>query len=450
MADASGKRAREDDAPESSSSSSSGGSASSSSASSAVVAAAGGRGGGGGGGASRDELLALVGAREAGHAAVLAAREAGHAAALAACDAGHATVLGAREAGHAAALAALGAGHAAALGARDAASAQLAAQLAARDAQLAARDAALAAAGAERAAIAAELEAERALTRAVLARDATLASALADRDALRRRLALPNVRAALRGEDFLDVIGIVSSVGYAADVSQCRELCRLTRDIVQRGDVADMLAQSLRLQCGAREARAAACEDFVLRAKDVGDDDDEDYVVEGTTQLTRAAILNNLPRVLQLIQLGAPLDLVDATDGCSALHRASVRGNEHVAKALLDGKYEGRGATVDLRDKHDSSPLINASYQSGTEGVVRLLLSRGAKQELQNVIGLVAMHVAAANNKPGNLALLCAAPGAAAALAMKSAELGATPLAFALMHGHAACEAVLRAHGALE
>jgi hypothetical protein len=70
---------------------------------------------------------------------------------------------------------------------------------------------------------------------------------------------------ALRGEDFLDVVGIVSSVGYAADVSQCRELCRLTRDVVQRGDVADMLAQSLRLQCGAREARAGGSDAGAVR-----------------------------------------------------------------------------------------------------------------------------------------------------------------------------------------
>ena len=93
------------------------------------------------------------------------------------------------------------------------------------------------------------------------ARDATLASALAERDSLRRRLELPNVRAALLGEGLLDVLGLVAAVGYAADVSHCRELCRLTHNVVQRGDVADMLEQSLRLQCGAREAREAERED---------------------------------------------------------------------------------------------------------------------------------------------------------------------------------------------
>jgi ankyrin repeat protein len=169
----------------------------------------------------------------------------------------------------------------------------------------------------------------------------------------------------------------------------------------------------------------------------------------GSTQLMRAAYLNNLPRVLQLIQLGAPLDLVDKNSGWSALHWASNLGHEDVVKALLDGRYEVRGATVDLRDKDGWTPLISASSYSGTEGVVRLLLSRGAKQELQNVHGFVAMHAAAVNNQPGILALLCAAPGAAAALATKSVY-GATPLALAIRKGNVACEAVLRAHGALE
>ena len=367
--------------------------------------------------ASPVALLSLISARDASHAAALAARDA---------------ALALRETQHAAALAA-----------RDAAIAAAGAE----------RDAALAAASAERAAAAAAaLERDAALS--VLARDATLASALAERDALRRRLALPNVRAALRGEDFLDVIGIASSVGFAADVSQCAQLCRLTRNIVQRGDVADMLAQSLRLQCGAREARAARREDFLRHAKDVNDDDDEDDVVEGTTQLIRAVILNNLPRVLQLIQLDAPLDLVDETWGWSALYWASRGGHVHVAKALLDGKYEGHGATVDVRDARGFTPLMFAS-QTGDDEVVRVLLSRGAKQDLQDYKRRTAVHHAVMYNRASVVALLCSAPGATAALAQK-ATMGVhylTPLGFALLlvgqgMDRADCIAVLRAHGA--
>jgi ankyrin repeat protein len=83
---------------------------------------------------------------------------------------------------------------------------------------------------------------------------------------------------------------------------------------------------------------------------------------------------------------------------------------------------------------------------------VRLLLSRGAKQELQDDWGYTALHSAVSGNRPAVVALLCAAPGAAAALALKTdaAHYSRTPLAPAINFGRAACEAVLRAHGAPE
>ena len=245
------------------------------------------------------------------------------------------------------------------------------------------------------------------------------------------------------GEAFLDAISIVSAVGFAADVSQCAQLCGVTLRAGDRGATNDMLVQSLRLQCGAREARAAEREEFAVSRPGGGLG-----MSEATTQLMRAAALNNLPRVLQLIQLGAPLDLVDETFGVSALHWASRMGHEHVAKALLEGKYEGRGATVDLRSENGQTPLMRAS-RSGHESVVRLLLSRGAKQELQEVDGYTALHWAVSGNCPGVVALLCAAPGAAAALALKTSA-GRTPLSLAILYGRAACVAVLRAHGAPE
>jgi hypothetical protein len=247
------------------------------------------------------------------------------------------------------------------------------------------------------------------------------------------------------GEALIDVIGIVSAVGFAADVSQCAQLCGTTFRAGDRGATNDMLVQSLRLQCGAREARAAGREEY-----DVPMPWGWPQTFKGTTQLMRAAALNNLPRVLQLIQLGAPLDLVDTT-GCSALGWASEMGHERVAKALLDGKYEGRGAAVDLRFKHGSTPLMRASF-AGQESVVRLLLSCDAKQELQDLDGYTALHWAVDDDHRGVIALLCAAPGAAAALALKtSATFGShTPLSYAIYRGRVACEAVLRAHGAQE
>ena len=85
--------------------------------------------------------------------------------------------------------------------------------------------------------------------------------------------------------------------------------------------------------------------------------------------------------------------------------------------------------------------------QRGHEGVVRLLLERGARLELQSSDGYTALHWAVYGNHAVVLEALCSAQGAAAALALRDSG-GRTPLAMAIAHGHATCEAVLRAHGA--
>jgi hypothetical protein len=240
------------------------------------------------------------------------------------------------------------------------------------------------------------------------------------------------------GERLIDVIGIVAAMGFAAEVSHCLYLCGETWRKGDKGATNDMLARSLKRQSSARAARAAGRDDFV----DPADGDD----LNGTTQLMRAAALNNLPRVLQLVQLGAPLELKDMSLGYTALHWACELGHEHVARALLDGKYEGRGAEVDARDKKGWTSLISASC-NGHEGVVRLLLARGARQELQDSDGWTALYAAVNYDHAGTVAILCAAPGAAAALALHDNE-GLTPLGIAIKRGRAASEAVLRAHGA--
>jgi len=246
------------------------------------------------------------------------------------------------------------------------------------------------------------------------------------------------------GEALLDSIGIVAAVGFAADVSHCVQLCGVTFRAGDRGAANDMLVQSLRLQCGAREARAAGREQYIgpmpygMLIK-----------LDATTQLIRAVMLNNLPRVLQLIQLGAPLELGDTWFCSAALDWAASLGHEHIVKALLDGKYEGRGAVVDGRNKQGTTPLMSACMW-GQEAAVRLLILRGAKQELQDNEGDTVLHIAVDRGHTGIVELLCSAPGAAAALALKNST-GETPLGLALIHGERAdCVAVLRAHGAPE
>jgi len=123
-----------------------------------------------------------------------------------------------------------------------------------------------------------------------------------------------------------------------------------------------------------------------------------------TTQLMRAAREGNEQRVRELVAAGAPLDLVD-TIGSSALHEASFRGHARIAKLLLDGKYEGKGANINTQDSDGSTPLIYASY-FGHEAVVRLLLERGADIKLRDKNGTTALSWARDRNHASIVALL--------------------------------------------
>ena len=85
----------------------------------------------------------------------------------------------------------------------------------------------------------------------------------------------------------IDLLGIVAAVGYACEVSHCLCLCGETWRKGDKGATNDTISRCLERQCGASAARAAKREG------------------SGWTQLMRAADQNNLPRVLQLVQLGA-------------------------------------------------------------------------------------------------------------------------------------------------
>ena len=69
---------------------------------------------------------------------------------------------------------------------------------------------------------------------------------------------------------------------------------------------------------------------------------------------------------------------------------ASIIGNAHIAKLLLDGKYEGKGADIDTQDINGYTPLMWACI-CGREAVVRLLLERGADIKLRDMGGRTAL-----------------------------------------------------------
>ncbi len=119
-------------------------------------------------------------------------------------------------------------------------------------------------------------------------------------------------------------------------------------------------------------------------------------------------------------------------------------GGERLIAALLAA--DAAGATVNAQNDLGNTALILACARDN-EGAVRLLLERGARQELQGNGGLTALHCAAQEGLAGIVEQLCASPGAAASIALRD-KGGYTPLALADREGHTACAASLLAHGA--
>jgi len=108
--------------------------------------------------------------------------------------------------------------------------------------------------------------------------------------------------------------------------------------------------------------------------------------------------------VRELVAAGAKLDLVGGS-GWSALHHASSEGHVRIAKLLLDGKYEGKGAAINLQTRNGNTALILASLYDD-ESVVRLLLERGADLTLRDSDGRTALYWARLCNHAAVVALL--------------------------------------------
>ena len=110
---------------------------------------------------------------------------------------------------------------------------------------------------------------------------------------------------------------------------------------------------------------------------------------------------------------------------------AAAAGSEHarITELLL-----AFGASADPCSINGWTPLLGAAM-NGRVGAVRTLLAHGAVPQLRGGVGgNTALHVAAASGHRHILPLLCAAPGAFAAVALRN-NSGETPFDVSVRHG---------------
>ena len=106
----------------------------------------------------------------------------------------------------------------------------------------------------------------------------------------------------------------------------------------------------------------------------------------------------------ELVAAGSPLEL-GSSAGWTALRWAAMLCDVRIIKLLLDGKYEGKGACINMQDNQGSTPLITVIVR-GKEDVVRLLLERGADATLRCNDGRTALAIARGRNNATLVALL--------------------------------------------
>ncbi|KAK6645216.1 hypothetical protein RUM43_001492 [Polyplax serrata] len=165
----------------------------------------------------------------------------------------------------------------------------------------------------------------------------------------------------------------------------------------------------------------------------------------------RAARAGQLDRVLEFLNNGIDVNTCNS-NGLNALHLAAKDGHVEIVEELIK-----RGAIIDAATKKGSTSLHIASLgkcyncticftgrvmscwwpqekneHSRMESVVRLLVERGAKVNVQSQNGFSPLYMAAQENHDGVVKYLLS-KGASQTLAT---EDGFTPLAVAMQQGH--------------
>lgn len=156
-------------------------------------------------------------------------------------------------------------------------------------------------------------------------------------------------------------------------------------------------------------------------------------------QLHAAVHAGDVESLRSLLSAGAAAAAVDER-GMSALHWASLTGDETIATLLIDAER----AAVNMRNAKGSVPLHLCSLR-GHAGVAAALLGAGAEVDVPNAEGNTPLHAAAEH---GNTDVVLLLLEAGAAASVPNPREGWTPLHLTALHGHYASAKALLDAGA--
>src|SRR5687767_38751 len=94
------------------------------------------------------------------------------------------------------------------------------------------------------------------------------------------------------------------------------------------------------------------------------------------TDLWRAAKLGDVPRIRQLVALGADANAKKRTlniEGETPLHFAARHDQPNAIRALVE-----LGANIDLKDDHGDTPLAEAVAHGASSSTIELIMALGA------------------------------------------------------------------------
>ena len=174
----------------------------------------------------------------------------------------------------------------------------------------------------------------------------------------------------------------VSSFFRAVQMDDASTVRKMVGTVVNANEL-NPLGGEPALVLAIREGSTAVVQDLLAHPGT----DLERKAVNGNTALMMAAFKRDGDTVRALLDKGAKVN----QPGWTALHYAAASGDAAIAQRLIE-----RGAKLDALSPRPSgamTPLMMAARE-GQDGIVRLLLSKGANAGLKNTEGFTAAQLA--------------------------------------------------------